>query len=186
MARLITVDGTLAVTKLEEQHRLVFHLSPVLSLPLLSPSPNAIPPAALPMTPRICRALPMRALQRHSFPETRTSRSGATLPSDCHAASHQSDAQCWMIPHHGVTKLARCVGFVVTTPWQGICLPCTQKNIIEHLPCLFNILTWQKNKSCIFRVKEKHVVNTCLVSPLQSSLLGVFLCFRMLIYRAID
>lgn len=72
-----------------------FHHSPPYPV---SPIPQQLSPLLYsPQPPRIFRALPMSALQLYSFPETRTFRSSAILPSDCHNAQNQSHAWRWMI-----------------------------------------------------------------------------------------
>lgn len=140
------------------------------------------PPLHSPRPPRICRALPMSALQRHSFPETRTSRSGAILPSACHAASHQSDALRRMIPHHRVTELAHYVGLVVTTPGHDNWMP-GEAMYTHILPCLFFILLGCKINPAS---NPGHMWSTmtCLTSPALT--VGSSLCIIMWTCRALD
>lgn len=65
----------------------------------------------------------MSALLQHSFPETRSWRSGAVLRSACHAAAHQSDAQRPMIPHQRRNQLAQyAFWLLVPQPWAWGCL----------------------------------------------------------------
>lgn len=131
--------------------------------------------------------LPMRALQQHSFPETRTSKSGAILPSACYATLHQSYALRQMIPHHRVTELAKCTicGFSWLLP-LGIttaCLvkPCTQNTLVMFLFYFFPHSLELKHKSCIYRqliLIKSQKVNTDL-SHIFTPLSGPFLCLKM-------
>lgn len=147
MAALITADWILAVTSLQEQC-LFFIFPPCFSNPLLSPSPNSRTPVPLPATPQDLQALPMRALLWHSFPETRTSRSAAILPSSCHPAPYQSDAQHLMIPHYRPTQLAKSRMWVLYGCYCWACLvkPSTQRK--TNAPCFSK---WLKRKSCKLR-----------------------------------
>lgn len=131
-------------------------------------------------------ALPMRALQQHSFLETRTSKSGAILPSACYAALHQSYALRQMIPHHRVTELAKCTicGFSWLLP-LGMTTACLVKSGTQNTLAMFSFFFSHsiklKHKSCIYRHLipiRSQKVNTDL-SHIFSPLSGPFLCIKM-------
>lgn len=149
MAALITVDGILAVTRLEEPPSFP-HASPTPSFPH-PPTPE--PPATLPTTPQDLWGSTNESSWAAFLPRDKNLQvwcnpslclSCCLTPITC-SALNDSASQSYRIG-----KVHNMWVFMVTTPGHDNCLPGeamhTEKK--THLPCLFIILPSWNFKSC--------------------------------------